>query len=277
VSTPAALDVLRRSEVCGDATGGYVKLPAGKLDRSVYTEVDKILKAIGGKWSRGAGVHLFARDPRPDFETITKGAPVEVERIVTAKKTFQAFYTPAAVADRLVQIAAELSDDLPARFLEPSAGDGAIVKAILRANPLVHVTSVETRFGHSGFVATFPGVDFLTTGPSSLGTFDAVIMNPPFTKGQDVQHVLHAWDFVRPGGVLVAIVSPAFRSRAFGLTTAKALKWNRFRRLNTDRQLRGGVEIDLPAGTFKESGTNVAPVIVGWVKPDVTEHVKEAA
>lgn len=37
-------------------------------------------------------------------------------------------------------------------------------------------------------------------------------MNPPFQGGQDVRHVTHAWRFVKPGGVLVAIMWPTWRT-----------------------------------------------------------------
>jgi 16S rRNA G1207 methylase RsmC len=45
--------------------------------------------------------------------------------------------------------------------------------------------------------------DFLTVSPP--GTFDAVIMNPPFKDGADIKHILHAREFLKPGGRLVAI------------------------------------------------------------------------
>lgn len=284
------LDVLRRSVV----TDRSVTLPPGQLDRATYTDVDRVLQAVGGKWNRKSRSHVFDKDPRKEIETITARGMVEVHKVVTRKKTLQAFYTPAAVADRLVQVAADLFEGGPhfynPRILEPSAGEGAIVKATRRRFQKAFISAVEidsplgggraSALLNLGADITYVGVDFLTTTPGGLGTFDAVIMNPPFTRGQDVTHVLHAWEFVRPGGVLVAIVSPAYKfrdtraSRSFKNGAANdpmrarpLTNWEKFRRINTDRQLRGGVEIDLPAGTFKESGTNVATVIVGWVKP----------
>ena len=39
-------------------------------------------------------------------------------------------------------------------------------------------------------------------------------MNPPFERGQDAEHVQHAYERLKPGGRLVAIMSngPFFRS-----------------------------------------------------------------
>jgi hypothetical protein len=36
--------------------------------------------------------------------------------------------------------------------------------------------------------------------------YDRIIMNPPFSKGRDIQHVRHAYELLRPGGRLVAIM-----------------------------------------------------------------------
>jgi hypothetical protein len=65
--------------------------------------------------------------------------------------------------------------------------------------------------------------------------------------------------FVGQGGVLIAVITPtALRDR-------KGAKWERFRDLH-DRY--SAIDpIELPAGTFAESGTNVATVIIAWRKP----------
>ena len=44
--------------------------------------------------------------------------------------------------------------------------------------------------------------------------YDRILMNPPFENGQDIDHVRRAFDFIKPGGRLVAIMSegPFFRS-----------------------------------------------------------------
>jgi 16S rRNA G1207 methylase RsmC len=78
--------------------------------------------------------------------------------------------------------------------------------------------------------------DFLTCN-GNLGKFDRILMNPPFSNGEDIKHIRHALTFLKPGGRLVAICAngPRQREALMGLGT-----WE-----------------DLPAGTFKESGTMV--------------------
>jgi hypothetical protein len=72
-------------------------------------------------------------------------------------------------------------------------------------------------------------------------------MNPPFSKQQDVKHILHAWELLADGGTLVSVVSesPFFRENALS---------KEFRRWVEDND----VDVtSLDAGTFKESGTMV--------------------
>ncbi len=38
-------------------------------------------------------------------------------------------------------------------------------------------------------------------------TYDRIIMNPPFEKCQDIDHVYHAFYLLNPNGILVSIVS----------------------------------------------------------------------
>ena len=46
------------------------------------------------------------------------------------------------------------------------------------------------------------------------GQYDRILMNPPFEGGSDIDHVMHAFDCLKPGGRLVSIMSegPFFRS-----------------------------------------------------------------
>jgi hypothetical protein len=73
-------------------------------------------------------------------------------------------------------------------------------------------------------------------------------MNPPFARQADIDHVLHAMQFLRRGGLLVAIMSASVKFRSNAKTAA-------FRRL-------GGRILELPDGSFKTSGTMVNACIV---------------
>ena len=58
------------------------------------------------------------------------------------------------------------------------------------------------------WTGTFMGDDFLN--PSEWATafkYDRIIANPPFTKNQDIDHVMQMWNFLKPGGRIVSIMS----------------------------------------------------------------------
>lgn len=82
--------------------------------------------------------------------------------------------------------------------------------------------------------------------------YDRIVMNPPFEKMQDVDHVLKAFDCLNEGGRIVSIMS---RSPFFN-STKKAFSFRAW----FDEV--GGEQIDIPPGAFKESGTGVSSVLV---------------
>ncbi|HIA2993587.1 TPA: class I SAM-dependent methyltransferase, partial [Escherichia coli] len=45
--------------------------------------------------------------------------------------------------------------------------------------------------------------DFMEWQPVQY--YSRIIMNPPFSHGQDIRHILRAFSLLRPGGVLVAV------------------------------------------------------------------------
>lgn len=236
-------------------TADRVVLPGRQLDRKLYESVNKVLSNLGGTWNRKAQAHLFSCDPREKLQELLSGG-----QLIDKKKTFQAFYTPAGVAD----LAVSLLDIEPEMLvLEPSAGDGALIKALKRAEPKAYSIAVEIDAEQGPALSTLANrvriADFLTIQHNNFGHFSRVLMNPPFTDGQDVAHVTHAFDFLHPGGKLVAIMAPSFEFRT-------GVKYDKFRALFDEF---GTYKEDLPEGAFKESGTNVRTVLVVLEKPSI--------
>ncbi len=233
-----------------------VKLTA-QFDRATYLQVDKVLKSAGGKWNRKAGVHLFDRDPREIL-----GLAVETGEAVNMKQQLQAFYTPAPLAARM----AELADIQPGHLvLEPSAGMGALCEAMNEACREATIVCCDVdpvavdhlrRQWEPLVGSSMEPADFLKVDPVAI--YDRIVMNPPFTNGQDIAHVTHALDFLKPGGLLVALTAPGWR---FAQTKPAAA----FRDLV--EELDGDVE-EVPEGTFHESGTEIRTVLVMLRKPE---------
>lgn len=171
----------------------------------------------------------------------------------------QLFPTPPALAARMVALA-----DIQRghRILEPSAGTGNILAAIRcrkhRVEAPCHAVAIEKdpRLVQAGGLDALANevrcADFLTLTPATLGTFDVIVMNPPFAHGQDIAHVTHALQFLKPGGRLVAIMST-------GITFNSDAAHVAFRAL---LERHDATAESLPADTFKDSGTSVNTVLV---------------
>lgn len=194
------------------------------------------------------------RPVRPKREPVAVTRPPEREAPLTVDASTEFFPTPAAVVERMIA-AAELSPDMD--VLEPSAGLGAIAAKVA---PLVHSVDCIERSGQLAErlrAAWFPEAgdvrcaDFLEVQPTPLLAYDRVLMNPPFGSQADIRHVTHALGFVKPGGMVVAVMAAGVEFRQ-DKTTAE------FRKLVSDH---GGRIERLPEDAFKPSGISVRTVM----------------
>jgi len=96
-------------------------------------------------------------------------------------------------------------------LLEPSAGKGDILDSLCDTfrgrNPKKEMFAIEIepelRMVLQGKNYRVIGTDFLEYNePCEFGT---ILMNPPFSSG--AKHTLHAWQFLKDGGVLVGLVN----------------------------------------------------------------------
>jgi hypothetical protein len=137
----------------------------------------------------------------------------EAERELLGTKIPGYFPTPKTLAGRLVDMAEIKPGE---KVLEPSAGSGSLADVIREKSPEAKLDTVENQDrlrkilelkGHN-----VAGRDFLEHG----GQYDKIVMNPPFEGGQDIEHVRHAYDLLKPGGKLVSVMSegPFFRNDA---------------------------------------------------------------
>ena len=230
--------------------GNTLFLPA-QLERKAYEAVNKCLADIGGKWNRKAKGHVFDYDPAEAFENLLLTGETE-----DMKKTFQFFPTPRPLAELACGMA-ELEAHHSA--LEPSCGKGDLADVIYER--VGDVTCVEVNADMERYLAEKPYgytiADFLALMPGEVGEFDRIVMNPPFSKQQDIDHICHAYSLLKPGGVLVSILSPS----PFYRTNKKSVDFREW--LDT----LGAEVVDIDAGAFKESGTMIATKIIKINKP----------
>lgn len=226
--------------------GHLVKLPAGKIDRALYLEVKNSLELIGGAWKGGKTQgFVFNEDPTALLSQISQGHKRNL------KKEFQFFGTPDSLADKLVYYADIKNHDT---ILEPSAGHGAIVKAISRDNPNVMVSWCELMPLNRSIVDKLPGQSFLCEDFLQLehSSFSKIIANPPFNKNQDIDHIRAMYHLLGRGGRMVTLCSKHYQQ-------SSNKKETDFRQWLDDI----GAEVEeIEAGAFKESGTTIATVLI---------------
>ena len=162
------------------------------------------------------------------------------------------FPTPDPVIKQMI----EFADIQPEhRVLEPNLGSGAIADAV---KPLcsevkgfeINHTLAEICDAKEYLIEQR---DFLEVLPEEITSYERILMNPPFEKLQDIDHVMHAIKMLKPGGRLVSIMSPG----PFFRTDNKSTAFRNWLYEETEHQV-----IDLPPGAFKASGTGVASKMV---------------
>ncbi len=191
--------------------------------------------------------------PGVDAEAEQKKAIRQKEIELANSKIDGFFPTPKNIVEKMLDEADIKKGEI---VLEPSAGKGNIADEIRTRYPdnALEVAEINGSLaellkekGHN-----VVGNDFLATNKK----YDKIIMNPPFEKLQDIDHVKHAYDMLNPGGRLVAIMSesPFFNS---------AKKAEVFRTWLEDV---GGVSEKLPENSFKNSerstGVNTRMVVI---------------
>lgn len=237
----------------------------GQLTPPMYKKTMKVLELIGFQWSKKAKCHIGEGDSAEKLnEALGTG------KVINEKQTYQFFETPKDVAAKLAHYACIGAGD---RVLEPSAGKGALIRAIQdecpklgcifacelnpqMANDLASLAAASRIAGH-GDVSVSQG-DFLEHAEK----YDRIVMNPPFNGFQAEEHVQHAYKLLLPGGRVVSIMPTGWHTHS----TKKSVA---FREWFNELEANGFAEVaeELESGAFSESGTKVATEIVILRKP----------
>lgn len=187
----------------------------------------------------------------PFYETAGKSDPlVTAERKLVGMKIPGFFPTPAEVVEKMIDLA-RIDRETDYKILEPSAGKGNIVDGLM-AYGLSEGTIIECLEVNSSLreILRMKGYclrddDFLAFSQTG---YDRILMNPPFEDGQDFEHLRHAVALLKEGGVVACIV-------ANGATYQK-------NKSTLDQLGFVAHDEELPAGTFRESGTNVSSRLI---------------
>jgi hypothetical protein len=170
------------------------------------------------------------------------------------------FPTPQAVIDKMLKYMDIQAGD---RVLEPSAGRGDLVTAVLKKQPEAAVDCVEWNWNlreileMKGFRVA--GDDIFTLPIAE--PYSWIIMNPPFEDAADAKHVRYVYEnHLAPGGILVAITSNSVEFN-------KSKAYEEFRDWLTETS---ACHATLPPGSFQQSdnSTGVATRLLVVGKPD---------
>lgn len=201
---------------------------------------------------------LSGEVPLPEVPKVQKLEMELRKKLAWDRNAFNDFFpTPESRAD---WIASEADIQPGMDVLEPSAGNGVLAEAARKAGGRVDVVELEQQLRdileEKGFNVV--GSDFDNFTPEKL--YDRVLMNPPFSHDLDIKHVQKAFNHLKPGGKLTAIVSTMAGERSNKRNQA-------FREWLNEL---GAREEQLPEGMFKESmnPTNVATKLITLMKPE---------
>ncbi|MBA2846502.1 antirestriction protein ArdC/predicted RNA methylase [Methanococcus maripaludis] len=197
-------------------------------------------------------LNIHSQDDLNKTRTILKSLIVEESQEEKTKRELQKlednliglkipgfFPTPEEIIKDMIDYAEIKEND---SILEPSAGKGDIAQLIkeetgIKADCIEINPNLQNILNKKGFETVES--NFLEFN----GKYDKIIMNPPFEKGQDVEHVKHAYSLLKEGGKLVSIMSNAITFR-----TDK--KYADFREWVSNI---GGYIEELPENAFKKA------------------------
>lgn len=261
-----------------------------QLTPADWSAVKTTLETIGAVYVPTRSAWDF--EPDQDARALVAAA-VAAGKVMAAANA--AGYVPTP-ADLAVDLVAELGEVNPEgrgrlRVLEPSAGTGVFVRAILRDgepdavlrdDPPVwlSVDAVEcdprraahlTAYAHPSVTVYAETFEAFAERARTLGlTWDRIIANPPFATPDDKElwmtHLAIMWELLAPGGRLVAIVPASIgyrQNRRAGALRELIAKHGGRRALDTD--------------AFAASGTGVQTCVVWLDRPNVASVVPTSA
>lgn len=134
---------------------------------------------------------------------VEESAVKKAERAIIGQKVGIDFFpTPAHLAQRMASLAG-IREGM--RVLEPSAGNGNLADAAKSAGGVVDVIEISSQLRDILTAKGYTVVDHDFDGFTPEQPYQAILMNPPFSRRQDAAHIMRAFGMLAAGGHLVAI------------------------------------------------------------------------
>lgn len=239
-------------------------LPEQQLARDNYLQIQRTIQGIGGAWNRKEQAFVFDSDPSSLWARVLAGEQIDLLR--EFKKRTQFFATPKEVVRQMMEYF-----DIGAGYavLEPSAGDGGIGDVLLEEFSTfpwtLHAVEQEETLRNilvrKGY--TVVGENFMEL--LAMPLYDLIVANPPFSKGQDMLHIMQMSKHLKPGGRIVSLMRDIkLDDRRIRDANPKELTYQgrihkQFIEFLDDYGFYSTEKV--PAGVFSESGTSIATQI----------------
>ena len=127
----------------------------------------------------------------------------KIEENIRGVKIPGFFPTPKNLIEEMIKLGDINSSH---EVLEPSAGKGDMVD-VLKANGINNIDCIEIAHSLKEILklkgCNLVGSDFLKFNDKK---YDRIIMNPPFENLQDIDHIRHAYNTLKDGGILVSVM-----------------------------------------------------------------------
>lgn len=212
----------RRRENPGFRQHPFVDIPRTRVlsahtsDKATQAEAEKVLAAIGGVPDKEGNCSFW----RFDYEPGQVLGQILCSGCIPDHKSHQFYPTTGDLADDVI---AEAGIGPTHTCLEPEAGQGGLADLMPIDRTLcVEISALHCQIlkakGHNVVEA-----DFLKW--QAPGTFDRIVMNPPFSEGRWQAHLQHAAGMVADDGRLVAVLPASAKGKP--MLEGFNLKWSR--------------------------------------------------
>lgn len=173
--------------------GGY------NADKHAVKEFESVMQSIGAVRNE-KGQYQFDYEPKAVIDEIIASG------MVPDNKAFQYYPTPEVIASFVAEVAAIETHH---KVLEPSAGVGSIAGYVENQDNVqcVEVSKLRAEILTAKGYKNVVSEDFLTWSSKQIhGSYDRILMNPPFDRGQWLVHLESALNLLKKGGRLVAVL-----------------------------------------------------------------------
>lgn len=232
-----------------------------------YNMIKPIVEYAGGHWK--------AKEAGFQFKGVQKSVDKKIRNILSRSKITlsdaavfqmenQYYPTPENIAKDMIEEAKIKPTDT---VLEPSAGRGSLLKQItLKTSSYEAVEKNRTNAnflraqGYKVHEGSFE--EYYQEAVKSGKKFDKVVMNPPFCDGIEYVHIAMAYNLLKSGGRLIALIPE--NSTYYG--TERGTKFSEF---FINKHEEGYAESrELPINSFERSGTNIDIMMIIIDKED---------